>query len=181
MWRLPAVHINTTWKRERKTVPHELAEGFIVGEFPVVLLCEGMINILQTPLLRQLGRGLLLYRLLRRNRQLEQRDNRSHKGGPATEDLGALPLLFLPDCCLGPHRLFSSSWFSSPSFLYVSSFSSSLQIHSRWLHCPSSRRSLFLCLSLCLHRCPEEETKEEDIERRCNAVRTKKEPQSMTA
>ena len=72
---LPAVHINTTCKKD-SSVPHELAEGFIVREFPVVLLREGMINILQAPLLRQLGRGLLLYRLLRR--QSEQRDNRSN-------------------------------------------------------------------------------------------------------
>lgn len=36
-------------------LPHELAEGFIVGELPVVLLGEGMIHILQTPVLGQLG------------------------------------------------------------------------------------------------------------------------------
>lgn len=34
-----------------------------------------MINILQTPLLRQLGRRLLLYRLQRRHHQSEQKDN----------------------------------------------------------------------------------------------------------
>ena len=62
-------------KTRDDTAPHELAEGFVVGEFPVVLLCEGMINILQTPLLRQLGRRLLLYRLLRTNHQSEQEDN----------------------------------------------------------------------------------------------------------
>lgn len=37
------------------TLPHELAEGFVVGEFPVVLLREGVIDIFQAPLLGQLG------------------------------------------------------------------------------------------------------------------------------
>lgn len=51
-------------------VPHELAEGFVVGEFPVVLLCKGMINVLQTPILGQLGRTLLLYWLLNTKQKL---------------------------------------------------------------------------------------------------------------
>lgn len=193
---LPAVHINTTCKKD-SSVPHELAEGFIVCEFPVVLLREGMINILQAPLLRQLGRGLLLYRLLRR--QSEQRDNRSSKGWTdweirlfldyvtthnhhkATLDLGALPLSFPPDYYLGPRRLFSSSWFSSLSFLYVSSFSSSLRSHSRWRCCPSSRHSPSLCPNLCLHRFPWRKRRERRIykkkqnnKRWCNVVREEK-------
>lgn len=67
---------------------------------------------------------------------------------------GALPLSFPPDCCLDPRLLFSSSWFSSLSFLYVSSFSSSLRSHNRWRCCPSSRHSPSLCPNLCLHRFP---------------------------
>lgn len=131
MCRLPGVcHTDTMWKGERQAVPHELAEGFIVGEFPVVFLCEGMINILQTPLLRQLGRGLLLYRLLRRIKTIRTARQQTTRGGAARGRFGALPWSSLPDCCLGPHHLFSSSWFSSPSFLYASSFSSSLLTHS---------------------------------------------------
>lgn len=72
---------------------------------------------------------------------------------------------FPPGCCHGPRRLFSSSWFSSPSFLYASSSSSSLRSHSRWLCCPSCRRSPFPCPSLCLHRCPEGAIREEYVEK----------------
>lgn len=67
-------------KETRESVPHKLAEGFIVGEFPVILLREGMINILQTPLLRQLSRGLLLNRLLRGNQQSDQREEKAETG-----------------------------------------------------------------------------------------------------
>lgn len=46
-----------------------------------------MINILQTPLLRQLGRGLLLYWLLRRNHRSEQEVYGSNEGGLVRDDL----------------------------------------------------------------------------------------------
>lgn len=45
-----------------------------------------MINILQTPLLRQLGRGLLLYRLLRRNGQSERQRKRERDNGSSDRD-----------------------------------------------------------------------------------------------
>lgn len=53
--------LDVTHPRENReqAVPHELAEGFVVGELPVVLLCEDVIDILQAPLPRQLRRGLL--------------------------------------------------------------------------------------------------------------------------
>ena len=144
-------------KLNRIFLPHELAEGFVVGEFPVVFLCEGMINILQTPLLCQLGRVLLLHWLLGRTHQSNEKRPDTNKDRRTVDvfDQRSLPWLFPPDCCPAPRHLFSSSWFSSPSFLYVSSFSFSHQIHSRWRHCRSSRRSLSLCPSLSLHCCPE--------------------------
>lgn len=71
-----------------ETLPHELAEGFVVGELPVVLLCEGMINILQAPVLGQLGRALLLHRLLKTNQSSEPR---------AGAELGHCGLNYL--CC----------------------------------------------------------------------------------
>ena len=41
-----------------RQVPEELAEGLVVGEGAVVLLGEGVLDILQTPLLHQLTRQL---------------------------------------------------------------------------------------------------------------------------
>lgn len=37
------------------SIPDKLTEGFVVGEGAVVLLGEGVINILHAPVLQQLG------------------------------------------------------------------------------------------------------------------------------
>lgn len=72
------------------TLPHKLAEGFVVGKFPVVLLCEGVVNIFQAPLLGQLGWGLLLYWLLKRYPAIRKQYNRRHQICPASGNPGSL-------------------------------------------------------------------------------------------
>lgn len=117
-----------------------------------------MINIFQAPLLGQLRRGLLLYWLLIRKQAIRKQQAEDIRRKMLVEIQALLPLWFLPGYCLGHHHLFSSFWFSSPSFLYVSFSSSSPQTHSRSQYCPSFRHNPVPCPSLCLHRCPEEET-----------------------